>query len=151
MKLVLFALVALNLVDLVVMPFMTAKCRSGAMLDKYSSWLPFNSLYKVLILVEFFLIRDNHLTLVWMAGFFSILYIINSTVFVRALAGGSGYTPKDPITRTMQDILELKEHRFYPVHAFDAGFWLNVLIDNWERFVADAMFVLAISQILHLL
>lgn len=151
MKFAFLILLAINLVDLVVLPFLAAKCRSGAMLDKYSSWLPFEAIYKALLLAEVLLIRDISLMAIWLAAFFTLLYIINAMVLMRHLAGTSGYSVKDPVTRTMQDVLELKEHRFYPAHAFSGSFWFNVVVDNWERFAADLMFVWAFSQILYLL
>ncbi len=156
MKTALFVLMLVNLLDFLVMPFLGAKSRSGAMLDKENTWLPFTGAYKFLVILELFLIGPlcsngldaNSFGLIFMLV---MPFLFDWMAMWGVLTGNGTYTLHDPLTSTLDDILRLKEHRFHPVHSFDPKFFVSGIVDNGFRYLASLSIAAAIIKILHFL
>ena len=152
MNTILFAFLIVNAIDLLVMPFLGAKCRSGAKLDQSSTWLPFSSLYRVFVLVELavastILVGKPLMALV----LFTLPFIMNWVALRGWILGVGTYTIIDPLTSFKDDVLRLKEHRFYPKHVFTFPGFMDGLEDNSHRYWADLALAAIFVKILFFL
>ncbi len=154
MKTILFALLVVNLLDLLGVSFLSAKCRKEPLLQGENTWLPFAGLYKLFLMLELAV-----LALSWNMTQTSLVFVVMLVVpflldmvaLVMAVKDGYSYTPKNPFDAMKEDLISLNEHRFYPVHEFSPKFFVYGLVDNAFRYVADVALAGAIVKILFFL
>ena len=151
MKIVLFSFLLINFLDLWLMPCLTAMCRSGIAMERESTWIPFSHIYKIFIIIEFCLIslsgemnQSQMILIIILVGPF----LIDLVALIMAVFGRGTYTINGPWNGTLDDILRLKEHRFYPVHDMDHKFFTYGIMDNASRYLASLTMAAAIVKIL---
>lgn len=154
MKTLLFSLLLVNALDCIVMPYLTARCRSGAMWDKSTNWLPFSALYKLFLIVELFVIGNvGYFSQAQFACviFLTVPFLIDIMSLVMAIKSGFSYTINDPWNGTVADFWKIKNWRFHPVYKFNTQFFFWGIVDNGFRYLSDIVIVVAIIKILHFL
>jgi len=151
MKIILIAFLVIQALSLL-MVVLTAKCRSGASMDKESTWLPFQEIYKAFLLVELAVLAVS-LSQSQMAciALCVIPFLVDLMALIWAIKDGFSYTITNPWDGMLDDVIRLKEHRFYPVNGFSPKFFVFGLQDNAFRVFADVVMVAAIIKTLHFL
>ena len=149
MKIAMIVFLFVHMLDLFVLPIFTAKCRYGLKMDKCEAWIPFHSLYKVFLIVELCLVAGlGKSEMFWFLAAMDFFCWVEWTAFCSFVVGHGGYSVRDPWTRTKDDILNLAEQRFYPIHPFNLDFYMAGLEVNMYRYMADAVAIITIAEIL---
>ena len=80
-----------------------------------------------------------------------VLFLVDLMGLIWAIKAGFSYAISSPWDGIKDDVIRLKEHRFYPVHGFSPKFLAFGLQDNAFRVFADFAVAAGIIKTLHFL